>query len=110
MSKPIRISNEVYSRLENLRDGFDTPSDTILKILNDYEYTKSYKIINDCVRGKIAIFIEEKVIKDQTINVLMHYCPQAITSAIQAIIQENKNYGFNYQLHPIGITIDIFRH
>lgn len=31
MSKPVRLSDEVYSRLENLTDGFDTPSDTIFK-------------------------------------------------------------------------------
>ena len=52
MSKPVRLSDEVYSRLENLTDGFDTPSDTILKILNEYEYFKSYEMINGCVMRK----------------------------------------------------------
>ncbi len=37
MSQVIRISNELYKRLEALASGFDTPSNVIEAVLNAYE-------------------------------------------------------------------------
>jgi len=37
MSQVIRISNELYKRLEGLASGFDTPSNVIEMVLNAYE-------------------------------------------------------------------------
>ena len=110
MSKPVRLSDEVYSRLENLTDGFDTPSDTILKILNEYEYFKSYEMINGCVNAKIEIFKDEPMVELQNINILMHYNSTLVEQAICDISHANKNYIFTYEIHSNGISIKILRH
>lgn len=109
MSKPVRLSDHVYERLEKLTDGFDTPSDTILKILNEYEYLKSYQMVNTCVQNKIQILIDEPIVDSQNISILMHYNSKVVETVIKDIIKENQSYLFKYEILDNGILINVKR-
>ena len=108
MRKPVRISEEVYSRLGNLAEGFETPSDAMLRILNSYEYSESYKLLNNTISAKIKILKDEPLVNDQEAGILLHYDQAAVKRAIEQIIEENSDYKLTYQqnINSIIITVE----
>ena len=52
MSKTIRIDDEVYARLGALSTDFDSPSETIRKIVLQYETTLAADLIRPVIEGK----------------------------------------------------------
>ena len=109
MSKPVRLSEEVYSRLGNLSEGFETPSDAILRILNSYEYLESYKLLNRAISEKIKILKDEPRVAMQNVAILLHFDQASVKRAIEQIIQENSSYNFTYQQNINSITVTIER-
>ena len=106
MSKPVRISDELYSRLESLTEGFETPSDTILRIVNEYEYLKSYEIINRILTIKTEILTEENL-KETEASILMHYDPLVVKQAATDIIKLYSTFKITFKNDAMGITLRI---
>lgn len=109
MSKPVRLSEEVYSRLGNLSEGFETPSDAILRILDAYEYSESYKLLNNTILAKINILKDEPMVESQEAAILLHYDQASVKRAIEQIIKENSSYKFTYQQNINSIVVTVER-
>lgn len=109
MSKPVRLSEEVYSRLGNLAEGFETPSDAMLRILNSYEYSESYKLLKNAISAKIEILKDEPLVDKQEAGILLHYDQAAVKRAIEQIIEENSDYKFTYQQNINSIVVTVER-
>ncbi|MCU7960569.1 MAG: hypothetical protein KZQ58_11360 [gamma proteobacterium symbiont of Bathyaustriella thionipta] len=63
MSPVIRISDEIYARLEKHVEGFDTPTGVIEKLLNHYEGKKPKKAhIPAPAKGKPESVSSDRVI------------------------------------------------
>ncbi|MCM3662735.1 hypothetical protein M3148_17375, partial [Georgenia satyanarayanai] len=71
MSQTIRINDDAYKNLERLSEGFETPSETILRITHDFEYQKIFSQINGVIVEKINIMKDEGL-DHQTANILTH--------------------------------------
>ena len=54
MSQVIRISDELYKRLEGLASGFDTPSNVIEMVLNAYEGVSFSKSSSNEINSNIT--------------------------------------------------------
>lgn len=60
MSQVIRISDEIYSRLESHAVGFDTPQNIIEKLLDFYESENGFSIkeVNNCASEQGSIHLD----------------------------------------------------
>lgn len=90
MSKTIRIDDEVYARLGALSTDFDSPSETIRKIVLQYETTLAADLIRPVIEGKKENLIaEEKLgLKKCSFTVLHHFDVEAVKSVMESIKSE----------------------
>jgi predicted CopG family antitoxin len=106
MPQTIRINDDAYKNLERLSEGFETPSETILRIAHDFEYQKIFSQINAVIVEKINIMKDEGL-DHQTANIITHYNTKIIEEVMNDIVSVNSKYSFDYEVKPNSISINI---
>jgi predicted CopG family antitoxin len=77
MSPVIRVTSEVYSRLEKLAVGFDSPANVIEKLLNSYDDKNGNVKKTKSTSSKARLFTN-KEIQQKISNVAKHFSAQEL--------------------------------
>ncbi|TKE99247.1 hypothetical protein FCV44_06145 [Vibrio kanaloae] len=94
MSTPVRIKDDVYSRLEINAKGYESVSDTIHRAVNALEVLEAFNMVYKQVASSIDVLRSEGVEREKTL--LVHYTDCAKNQAIEMI--NSIDFGFNIEL------------
>mgnify|MGYP000026458024 CR=1 FL=1 len=94
MSTPVRIKDNVYSRLEINAKGYESVSDTIHRAVNALEVLEAFNMMRGQVASSIEVLRSEGIERKKTL--LVHYDECAKNQAIELI--NNIDFGFDVAL------------
>ncbi|MCG3740669.1 hypothetical protein [Vibrio cincinnatiensis] len=94
MSTPIRIKDNVYSRLEINAKGYESVSDTIHRAVHALEVLEAFDMMHRQVASSIEVLDNEGIEKEKTL--LVHYDDNAKNQAIEMI--NNIDFGHDVTL------------
>lgn len=107
MSTPIRIKDDVYSRLEINAKGYESVSDTIKRSIYALEVLEAVEMVCRQVDSSIDILKNENLEKEKTL--LVHYSEDAIVKAMDVVVKIYANYTITYQSDVNFIKILVSR-
>ncbi|EGR4136954.1 hypothetical protein VCSRO150_3588 [Vibrio cholerae] len=94
MSTPVRIKDNVYSRLEINAKGYESVSDTIHRALDALEVLEAFNMMFRQIASSIEVLRSEGIEREKTL--LVHYDDSAKNQAIEMI--NNIDFGFDVAL------------
>ena len=104
MSKVLRMSANVYEKLEANVTGFESPSEVIERVINSHEEIEVIKLVAR------AVVSAEDFIKDtgeRKKTVLLHQSAEVIERAMSFIIEIFPQYKITYDFNQPGLNLKI---